>query len=645
MKDVCLEKEQVMFIRWHEKRGARLMAKAWLRERWKTLIPALESLSSAQETEIARLCAEEIDAWKARPSMQSLSSLKEPMTDTRNRIREIPVTEQNSYLNPRTGEREHLALKYLNYNEREWAEMNRQSEQRYHERLEQQQLLEHPERIVAKAGELLGSRSWVEVVVGLAVVTGRRLSEILKTGELHPKTRYTVMFAGHLKRKDVVLKPYEIPVLIEASVVLAAWQRLRSLVDCSQMETEAIGKTYGVEIGAAAERHFAGLVPRRHGREKLFAHVFRAVYPRLAVYYFCPPDVSDLAYVSTILGHYWTATADEAQQRNYISSLHYFDYKVGDGTGNIDGRQGIRLGEPGVEVLDVFKPKPVGEQVVRTQRKESQVERLERRKGHAATRLRQQTKARLDQMQHELGVRTQDEAISAALDSYYILKQIVELLRPTYAHLEVDDPLRAVQWLVGERNTVQVDQQLGELFHTSFSGVRALLEDAAKESEYPVTYLQELLAAKRSFKKSYEKRHQGKDYTRLSLTELRNTKTPGAAQERYRRAVEAIMAYNDRVDMPELRWYINPAVVVDLVGGRPADVKAYLESRQEEIAAHHTKYGLTPGYNRRPISITARITVPERPLEPERNEEQVAEEVPAEVARGVEADASAEMWG
>src|SRR5579875_2990429 len=645
MKDVCLEKEWVMFVRWYEKRGVRLMAKAWLRERWKMLMPMLESLSSEQEAEIARLCAEEIAAWKARPSMQSPSSLKEPMTDTRNRIREIPVTEQNSYLNPRTGEREHLALKYLNYSEQEWAEMNRQSEQRYHERLEQQQLLEHPERIVEKARELLSSRSWVEVVVGLAVVTGRRLSEILKTGDLHPKTRYTVMFAGHLKRKDVVLKPYEIPVLIEASVVLAAWQRLRFLVDCSQMETEAIGKTYGVEIGAAAEQHFAELVPRRHGREKLFAHVFRAVYPRLAVYYFCPPDVSDLAYVSTILGHYWTATADEAQQRNYISSLHYFDYKVGDGTGNIDGRQGIRLGEPGVEVLDAFKPKPVGEQVVRTQRKESQVERLERRKGHAATRLRQQTKARLDQMQYELGVRTQDEAISAALDSYYILKQIVELLRPTYAHLEVDDPLRAVQWLVSEGNTVQVDQQLGERFHTSFSGVRALLEDASKESEYPVTYLQELLAAKRSFKKSYEKRHQGKDYTRLSLTELRNTKTPGAAQERYRRAVEAIMAYNERVGMPELRWYINPAVVVDLVGGRPADVKAYLESRQEEIAAHHTKYGLTPGYNRRPISITARITVPEWPLEPERNEEQVAEEGPVEAARVVEEDTSAEMWG
>lgn len=97
----------------------------------------------------------------------------------------------------------------------------------------------------------------------------------------------------------------------------------------------------------------------------------------------------------------------------------------------------------------------------------------------------------------------------------------------------------------------------------------------------------------------------------MSLTELRRTKTPEAAGERFKRATDAIMAYNDQTDIPELRWYINPAVVVDLVGGRPSDVKDYLETRREEIDAHHKKHVLTPGYNRRPISITERVVVPD----------------------------------
>ena len=157
-----------------------------------------------------------------------------------------------------------------------------------------------------------------------------------------------------------------------------------------------------------------------------------------------------------------------------------------------------------------------------------------------------------------------------------------------------------------------MDQRLGEPFQTNLVEVVGVLSDAAAESEKPAEYLRSLLSAKRDFRKSYEKRHQGKDYSTLPLSELRNTKTPGAAQERFKRAADAIIAYNDQAAMPELRWYINAAVVTDLVGGRPSDAKAYLDTRQD-VEAHHQKHNLTPGYNRRPISIKERITVPELP--------------------------------
>ena len=72
---------------------------------------------------------------------------------------------------------------------------------------------------------------------------------------------------------------------------------------------------------------------------------------------------------------------------------------------------------------------------------------------------------------------------------------------------------------------------------------------------------------------------------------------------------------NDSVSEPEMRWYISPAVVVDLVGGRPSDVKEYLLTRKAELDAHHNKFEqkITPGYNRRPLPITQRIHMEDVP--------------------------------
>lgn len=585
------------------------MPKAWLQDRWSMLLPALEEAEGVEE-EIVRICLEEIEAWKARPTMKSPSSLKKPMTDTRNRIREIPLTDANSYFNERAGEREHLALKYLNYVEEEWAAMNARSDEKLQQRLEDRKLIDYPERVVEKAAELLRSKHWYDIVLGLAVTTGRRLTEVLKVGTYKPKTRYTVVFEGQLKRKDEVLEPYEIPTLVEDDRVLSAWKRLRELMDCSTLEKEHISVKYGPLVVDAAQRHFADLVPARSDGD-LYTHLFRAVYGRIACHYYARPQTSDFKYMATIYGHYWVIKATGKTLENYASTLHYSDYLIGDGKGNIDGRQGIRLGEPGVVLLEKFQPKPEVEHGV--PEKEVELLTTQRKKDHSATRMEPGTKVRLDNLQRELNYRTQDEALNRAMDDHYLLNQMVEMLKPLYEQFEVDNPVGAVRELVGNGAVIQVDQQLQARFKTNFAEIVGLLAVAATDSgeKTSVDYLRDLLMAKREFKKSYEKRHAGKDYSKMTTSELRNTKMPGAAQERFRRAVKAIMAYNDQVDLPEMRWYISPAVVVDLVGGRPSDVKEYLASR-EDIEAHHQKYGLRPGYNRRSINIRERITVPEQ---------------------------------
>jgi cell division protein FtsB len=60
-------------------------------------------------------------------------------------------------------------------------------------------------------------------------------------------------------------------------------------------------------------------------------------------------------YKAAIQGHYAILeTTDGELKRSLTASRHYNDYKIGDRAGNIDGRQGIKLGYGGVEVIDVF---------------------------------------------------------------------------------------------------------------------------------------------------------------------------------------------------------------------------------------------------------------------------------------------------
>src|SRR5262245_15692926 len=86
------------------------------------------------------------------------------LIDARNAIKEqLSVTQENSWINPRTGEREHLARRYLNFSEAEWAAMHALTEDGRQQRLEGQQLLDDPDAIVARGAELLGSQRWEDV--------------------------------------------------------------------------------------------------------------------------------------------------------------------------------------------------------------------------------------------------------------------------------------------------------------------------------------------------------------------------------------------------------------------------------------------------------------------------------------------------
>jgi hypothetical protein len=604
--------------------------KQWLAERLQVLLPRLAVLGRDQEAEIQRLCEEEIASWRSRPTMKSLRSLNTPMIDARNAIKEqLAVTQDNSWINPRTGEREHLARRYLNFSEQEWAAMHALTEQGRELRLEGQQLLDDPDAIVARGAQLLESQRWEDVAVGLAVITGRRLTEILKTAVFHPMSPYTVQFEGQLKQKAELLAPYEIPTLVEADLVIEAAGRLRTLLPCRDLENTEVERRYGPTVRATTHRHFQQLIRIRANDVNVYTHACRAVYGRIATYYFAPPTVNALVYLATIQGHYWLLRADsEEQRRNYLSTLHYDDYKIGDGHGNIDGRQGIRLGEPGVKVLSVF------EEAVVAQQQKQERERMAKqhpeqtlpvvkasKTGYSMLKPKQATAQRILTIMHERGLRHHEEVLSLLADTYRLSEQMEALLAPLAETLGTSTPLETLKAIVDAEQkrdvAPSIDAHLQERWGATLEEVDALFSQAAEQGEgKPVAYLREQLSKRTHYQQGPVKRqehYQQLDFTRLSLAQLKAMRIPEATTERIRRAVAAIMQHNRQAQHDLDRWFIRAKEIKELVGGRGELIAAYLKEHQAEIAQHHQEFGLNEKYNNKPFPVTEAIRLEDVP--------------------------------
>ncbi|MDJ0708619.1 MAG: protelomerase family protein, partial [Leptolyngbyaceae cyanobacterium MO_188.B28] len=151
---------------------------------------------------------------------------------------------------------------------------------------------------------------------------------------------------------------FEIPTLAQAEYIINALNKLRQIVDTEGMDNTDINQKYSGAVALACDRHFADLIPQREGRDNLYTHLFRSVYAAIATHWYCPPRVADIEFKAAIQGHFIVLDQTNPERRRSLAaSRHYSDYKMGDGKGNIDGRQGIKLGQPGKEVIEMFKDK------------------------------------------------------------------------------------------------------------------------------------------------------------------------------------------------------------------------------------------------------------------------------------------------
>jgi hypothetical protein len=124
-------------------------------------------------------------------------------------------------------------------------------------------------------------------------------------------------------------------------------------------------------------------------------------------------------------------------------------------------------------------------------------------------------------------------------------------------------------------------------------------------------FLMEALSKEAHFKIGLSTRHANKDFSKLTTKELVNTKHPEATKERIRRAIIAIVKYNEQAPSANDRWYINGSSVHKLVGGRFSIINEYFAEHQADIDQENAEHELTPAYNRKALGIEKVITVPE----------------------------------
>ncbi|WP_299415051.1 protelomerase family protein [Acaryochloris sp. IP29b_bin.148] len=310
--------------------------------------PFLPAVAPLNQTPQDRQIAEQWSAWmKQQWHDYGLKHLKQQRN---------LMTEVRQALKKQLGE-DHVAVEAMNFSRDEWIEINLSINDRVAARNEQQGLIEQPDAIVDRAKMLLDHRDWADIAAGLAVLTGRRCTELLQTAEFTYESAYSVWFTGALKRRqEAKTLRFEIPTLAPAKQAIAALHTLRNQVDTAGLDLETINRKYSPPVAKACDRYFAELIPQRAGRGNLYTHLFRTIYARIATHWYAPPTVADVEYMAAIQGHFLIQNEqDPTLRRSLASTRHYNDYKIGDGQGNIDGRQGIRLQDPGVKVLQVFQ--------------------------------------------------------------------------------------------------------------------------------------------------------------------------------------------------------------------------------------------------------------------------------------------------
>ncbi len=585
----------------------------WLRQLLAEHLPSLITLSDSDaDLEIAQQWDSMIKGLFAARGLTSLSQQKNLITDVRNAIKVFDP--------------HHPTLSVIGFSSHEWIEINSAASAATEHRTTQ--FLAQPQAIANKAADLLHSPQWSEVAAGLAVATGRRVSEILQTAEFSLQSNYSVLFTGAAKRRDESIPlSFEIPTLVKAQSVLDAIANLRRDIHTEGLTNRQINDKYEQAVAQQCERHFRDLVPLRDGKNNLYTHLFRAVYATIAAHWFCPPTVSDLEFRAYIQGHFKILHETNPEKRTSMAAQrHYWDYKISDGQGNIDGRLGIKLQQPGVQVLSAFSQSTTTPTTDSSSYRDLVHLRVARNDRNSLATIQDQLhlshRAAAFGFVVELAQSFLTTADTLHLSTQELMAQLPSLLEQLSSTPTTKKEAETPEPEILEDNFPLTDNQQLSLNLIDADGTDTTRSDSATD-EKSVDSVDNLHS--HSLLQRMDRQQQSLENLTHAIHGLVQVLTPNAAtvstpptpkppptaptprqlrsqrsRDKVNRYVNAIMAYNDVPNRPHAdKWLVSIAALKKLTHSGQTVIYDVQEQRQAEIQAHHLKHQLHQYHNQK----------------------------------------------
>jgi integrase len=477
----------------------------------------IEQYCKAKLEEFSQVCQEKaVERAKEDRSSLNEHSWKQSSTSYMSGIRKAikawsesqQLTDMNSYLqNTKEGVvTQHLALLYMNY-PREHNQVNNEAKQeRKDEQRRNLESINCVDQYQAKIDELLASTDHRELVAGLIAATGRRPSEIYKTADFKQVGQFEVMFTGQAKTRGEEREAYPTYTLVESAKVIDALARLRRMPEIKELRKLTLAEVdsgKNNKMNVAVKQHFAPLISPPHGEVELSAKNLRASYAAIAIYLFCPWQMSTNLFIKERLGHTSDATATA-----------YEDYQITD-------KQDKPLTRGAwVERLNETMDKPMEATIV-------------------------QPRIRMS------------EAAKNVIDDQEFLPYPDQVSR-------IEELIRLAQ--------------IGKQFEEG-----KLVKEIVTMIEKPVEKIVEVPVetASQTSTEVIKTKQIKKDPSEMSNDDLFGSKAPNTGEEKIRRAVAAIKAYNERQGgNKSAMWAINTSSLKELTNSRTAVVEKYLESDQ-----------------------------------------------------------------
>jgi telomere resolvase len=605
----------------------------WMQQFW----PAL-SQGEITADRVRQLLEESLQSFQQRSGTNTQRPLSEQtigryVTATRNWLRDdlpgvqlVPADCRKLSASEMT-----LVLQHFNPPAQWWAALNDRSRERVEQR--PQVLLPDPQGIMTRIHELLGKEDWAPLAVALAGATGRRVGEVIYSGSVTPKSGYSIFFRGRLKRGGDMQRDFEIPTLVEAPLVLEAWERLRTHPEIAAMDfpgpgssasnqvLQVINQRLSPVVRKVADHYFQDLVPTSPEDEEeqefqrwgLYTHLLRSIYRSIAIWLYCPIHTNPEAFGATILGHTYKQGEGTSVERLNFSTEHYYHrYAISDGHGQVDGRRGIRLGEPGVSVLEAFEKDYAMQlqtadkaSLVKNKGKKKVVGKRTSKTGFSSLRPRVATREWFDQVaeENDLAWKDTDATILLLLRIYEEHKQCES------SGAVEQSPERVAPDLLGLSGELagRIEQAMKDQGQTSFHAFLAQALD--REANVQIGLAKHRLAREKA------------DLTSVPLSKISNTRRPEAAYERIRRAIATIVDYNRGCSDPNGFWYINVSLIREYTGASPDFIRPVLQANAELLQRHHEHFHIIAAHNRTPTHRATPITkdpalvIPEDPTQ------------------------------